>query len=821
MKTQIRIFGLLVVVLILVMPGNPVRAQSPAAARRPAGAVPAYAEDTRTARLPVRRVVLYKNGIGYFEHVGRVRGDQEVTIDFTSAQLNDVLKSLTALDLGGGRVTGVSYNSDAPLARRLGALRLPLGERASLQQFLDALRGAKLEIRSGTTAFTGRLLSVERKTRVSGGTTLEVDHLSLVTDSGEMRTVELTPLLSVRLADRDLGSEVNRYLDLISSTRAQDLRRMAIATSGSGERPLFVSYISEVPVWKTTYRLVLPSKPGAKPLLQGWAIVDNTVGEDWSNVELSLVAGAPQSFIQQLSQPYYSRRPVVPLPEAAQLTPQTHQASFISGYGSLTGAVTDPTGAVIPGATVRAVDESGNTVAQTTTDYQGRYNMAALPAGDYKLEIERAGFNKNVYQNLALNGRESLNMNAQLQVGAVSNVVMVEAGTQAVESTVSEYATIGRNLGSGRSLGNRSGAGMASPSRITGGVVGGVVGTYNSAVGEARASGSSAAQAQELGDLFEYKLKEPVTIGKNQSAMVPIVHTEIGMEKVSLWNAGTGTRPWRAIWLTNTSALTLDGGTFNVLQDETFAGEGLMDPIKPGEKRLLSYALDYSTQVDTRRDSERQSIRRVRVSKGTMFSYGGELETKTYAVRNDDTTPRVVIIEHPVRPEWKLQPGSAVPVESSAGSYRFRVTVEPKKTEKLAVIESRSREYTFVLNNITEEQIEVFQRGKNIDAAIAAAFQKVVAQKAEIARLDAEIESREEARTEIFDDQQRLRENMKALKGSSEEKELLQRYTRQLNDQENRLETLKKETEQLQAQRAAEQARLDKMIQELSFDVTL
>jgi len=60
-------------------------------------------------------------------------------------------------------------------------------------------------------------------------------------------------------------------------------------------------------------------------LLQGWAIVDNTVGEDWNNVELSLVAGAPQSFIQQLSQPYYGRRAVVPLPQEYQQAPQTHE----------------------------------------------------------------------------------------------------------------------------------------------------------------------------------------------------------------------------------------------------------------------------------------------------------------------------------------------------------------------------------------------------------------------------------------------------------------------------------------------------------------
>src|SRR6202007_2341367 len=92
------------------------------------------------AKLPIRRVVLYKNGVGYFEHLGRVHGAQDVHIDFTSAQLNDVLKSLTVLDLSGGRITGVDYNSEAPLARRLSPLRLVLGERPTAAEFLGALR---------------------------------------------------------------------------------------------------------------------------------------------------------------------------------------------------------------------------------------------------------------------------------------------------------------------------------------------------------------------------------------------------------------------------------------------------------------------------------------------------------------------------------------------------------------------------------------------------------------------------------------------------------------------------------------------------------
>jgi hypothetical protein len=190
--------------------------------------------ETTAAKLPVRRVILYKTGVGYFEHLGHVHGNEAVRIDFTSGQLNEVLQSLTVLDLNDGRISGVNYNSEAPLSERLGTLRLPLEEKTDLSKFYGALRGARLQVRSGTTTVTGRLLSVERKTRVSGGTTLEVDLATIVSDSGEVRSIELTPSVSVQLAEPDLTHEVSQYLHLLASVRQQDLRRMTLATEGSG-----------------------------------------------------------------------------------------------------------------------------------------------------------------------------------------------------------------------------------------------------------------------------------------------------------------------------------------------------------------------------------------------------------------------------------------------------------------------------------------------------------------------------------------------------------------------------------------------------------
>jgi Carboxypeptidase regulatory-like domain len=828
-----KLLALVSIAVVLPFPSGAQQQQS----LQPVKVASVPAPEAPVPDLPVRRVVLYKNGVGYFEHLGRVRGNQDIHIDFTSGQLNDALASLTVLDLNGGRISGVSYNSTAPFDKRLGALRLPLGEQTSVSKFLDALRGARLEVRSGTALVAGRLLSVERKTRTAGGTTLEVDVIALVTDGGEIREVEITPAISVRLADTGLHGEMNRYLSLLASEREQDLRRMTLAATGSGERQLFVSYISEVPVWKTTYRLVLSTSSSKKSLLQGWAIVDNTVGEDWNNVELSLVAGAPQSFIQQLSQPYYGRRAVVPLPEQFESAPQTHEARLLGG-AQIAGRVLDPAGAIISGAQVRLLDNNGAEINRTTSDDRGEYGLSGLPDGTYRLEFESKGFNKLVVNNSQVRNGLGGEQDAILQVGSVSETITVTASAPTGEMTNASLSGTAGSLGSGRALGNsRTGVGSGYGQAISNqnlkdmplngrnysylnalqpGVVGGA---FDSLL---QTSTPAAAEGQDLGDLFEYKLKDRVTLRKNQSAMVPILQSEIGAEKVSVWTASLNSgRPLRAVWLTNTSSETLDGGNFSVLEDEIFAGQGLLDAIKPGERRLLSYATDLGMLVRASGLGAPQRNTRVRIAHGVMICTSELREKNTYTVRNEDTSPRTLIVEHPARIGWNLSPDSPKPEESSMGSYRFRVSVAPKQNATLEINESRPLETRFELNTVTSDLVALMVREGSVNPAIEQALRRILDLKDQVAALDSEAEKRDGEIMRIYDDQQRLRENLKVLKGSAEEKTLTQRYTQQLSDQETHLEKLRLEKEDLEKKSGAAQEKVDKMIEDLSIEVNL
>lgn len=417
--------------------------------------------------LPVRKVVLYKNGMGYFEHLGQVRGTQTVEIVLPSAQLNDVLKSLTVIDLGRGQVTGVTYDSAAPLDRRLAELPIDLGSAQGLVSFLNLIRGTDVELRAPGGTVAGKLMGAELRTRATGpGATVQVVEVAVFTAAGEVRTVELESAGTLRLTDDKLARDIGRYFDLLGSAHQRDVRRLRIHTRGRGKRQLYVSYTSEAPIWKSTYRIVLEEKQ--KPLLQGWAVVDNTTPMDWVNVDLSLVAGAPVSFIYNLSQPIYARRPVVPLPEGVQVTPQTHEATL------------------------------------------------EAPREEEAVEVVRV-------PGAAPGGMKGV-------LGRVR------------EATPPEEARARRGLAA-------------------------KVAAEAPAVGEMmRRMAPEGAQAQALGEQFEYRMRQLVTIRRDQSALLPIIHAEVEGEKVSLFNENLGgRRPRLAVWLKNTSGMALDQGSFTVI----------------------------------------------------------------------------------------------------------------------------------------------------------------------------------------------------------------------------------------------------------------
>lgn len=286
--------------------------------------------------LPIRRITLYRSGVGYFLRAGNVDGTQRVQLKFDAPQINDVLKSLQVLDRSGGRVDAVSYASKDPLSRRLGSFALQIGDNPSVPALLERLRGSPVTLETLEGKVSGQVLSVEmRKVAAGGGKpgesgpVIDQHFVNLLTGTG-MQSVSVASIRSFKIDDAALAEDLNKALAALSESRAERVKTVDLQLSGDGTRDIAVAYVHETPVWKTSYRLVLPEGAGGTPegdksVLQGWAIVENTTDSDWTDVRLALVSGRPVSFQMDLYEPLYVFRPMIPVPTVPGVMPKAYE----------------------------------------------------------------------------------------------------------------------------------------------------------------------------------------------------------------------------------------------------------------------------------------------------------------------------------------------------------------------------------------------------------------------------------------------------------------------------------------------------------------
>src|SRR5882757_266686 len=278
-------------------------------------AFPAFAQD-----LALKRVMLSSGGLGYFEYEAAVEGDATLKLTVSLAQVDDVLKSLVVYDDKGG-VGGLSLPGREPLAQAFKDLPFDQDSLASPADLLATLKGAEITV-GGARAITGRIVSVQEETvtLADGKATTKRTRITLLTDRGLQQFI-LEDAENLQFADAALRDKVAQALLAIQSNRAKDARTLELATRGQGKRTVRVAYIVEVPVWKASYRLTLPGDPAARSALQGWATIENLSGQDWKDIELTLVSGRPVAFHQALYDAYYVKRPEVPVEVAGRLMP--------------------------------------------------------------------------------------------------------------------------------------------------------------------------------------------------------------------------------------------------------------------------------------------------------------------------------------------------------------------------------------------------------------------------------------------------------------------------------------------------------------------
>ena len=257
--------------------------------------------------LPLKKVVILTSGLAYYEHSGSLTGSANIIFPFRLNAVNDALKTLVINDPSSANPS-VTYQSENTLIQTLQSLSIDLSDMPGIAAILARLRGAEVRITT-PSSYTGRITGIEYQSSNVNYSVVNEPWLLLSTDSGIM-SINIKEIGSIKFTDPVIDSDLNRALDLIASSRNSFSRLLSVNLPGANRRNVSISYVIPCPVWKVSYRLDLSA---SKPLFQGWAIVDNDSDTDWNNVELSLVAGRPASFIQQLYPPYYVSRPVLPL----------------------------------------------------------------------------------------------------------------------------------------------------------------------------------------------------------------------------------------------------------------------------------------------------------------------------------------------------------------------------------------------------------------------------------------------------------------------------------------------------------------------------
>jgi hypothetical protein len=652
----------------------------------PAAAVTAWAVcfSSFAADLPVKEVILYKHGVGYFTRAGELKPGETARLEFKADDMNDVLKSLTVTDRDGGKVSSVRYDASEPLGKRLENFPFSTGTESTLAAFLDQMKGARIELKLGTETVAGAILGA----RVVKGSDKDAERqtVTLFGDTSDIRTFDLAAASSIRFADPKLQGQLKDYLAVLSQANSKDRRSIYIDSVGSAARDLIARYTIPPPVWKSSYRLVF-GKEGP-PMLEGWAIVDNTSGEDWTGVRLSVVSGKPISFITQLYPPRYVTRPEVELAENRAVAP---------------------------------------------TVFQGAVGAMEPAEKDARLRTPNAG-------------RTMMEQNRRVP---------------------------------------------------------------------ANSSIAPTAEGADAGELFEYSFAGPVTVKKGESAMLPFLQQKIDTRKLLIYLESFGLNPMNAAEITNSTGKTLDGGPITVYDANTYAGEALVETVKAGDKRLISYGVDLGTRITTKFDSSRDVIREIHFRRGVLTTRSAIEETRTFTIHNVDAKPKTLIIEHPQRYGYKLL--NQKPTETTSNAYRFEVKLAPTGTETFPVREERLIDQAYQLTNMTPDVLATWAQNKALTDAQRRELEQIAQKKREISDNDTSIKSADNDVADLTQDQQRVRSNIQSLNNVSGQQELVQQYARQLAGIETKLAALRDQQSQLRRTRTTLESDLNSLMERIDF----
>ena len=343
----------------------------------------------KAAELALKRVTLSSGGVGYFEYEASVAGEAQLTLDVPLNQVDDLLKSLVIYDAS-GRSGEITLSGREPLAQ--GFTDMPFGQAAltSTTSLLNALQGSDVRI-GGDEPIIGQLLHAEDTTeRSQDGSSETLIRVSILAEHG-LRQAVLRDFDGIEFTDPALQAKLKTALNRVAAYRAQGRRQLTITTHGEGARTVRVGYVVGMPLWKATYRMVLSSESNAANVrLQGWAVLENFSGRDWSDVELTLLSGNPVTFRQALYESYYVPRPSVPVESGSHVLPPPDTGAFAEPSSNVTENTVPAAG--MPRAVAKAMTVAAPPLAAAASV------PAPAPPAPLPVQVEEAAAIENATQ---------------------------------------------------------------------------------------------------------------------------------------------------------------------------------------------------------------------------------------------------------------------------------------------------------------------------------------------------------------------------------------------------------------------------------------
>ena len=715
---------------------------------------------TTDQALQLDRVVLYQNGVGYFERTGTI--DEDVLrLKIRRDQIDDLLKSLTVVDRKSGKAVSVSMPLD-PSTWTNAIAQLGPGQ-GSLASMLDGLRGVHVTLLADHQRIRGRIVMVEeifetahplplsiREDEPNPEFPREVDHRVTLLQGDELRVIRLSEVRGVILHEGDLALQLHRRLDASAGEGMFQQVEVAVRLTAAKSHDVFVSYVVSAPMWKPTYRVVLPEgEDGEKgqALLQGWAVVDNTSGEDWNDVKLALTSGEPIAFRYDLH------------------TPRTVGRPDLTEVG------------------VRR--QAAVAVGETTYDMD-----ADAPAAD-EVMAEQA------------DGDDAESEEAQVEHAEAKRR---DLSSRAAAKPQAAPAPMG---------GAGSSASPTAPPPAPPGL------DYN-ALRESTLASAKAVRAGGL-TRFDVDQAVTVPNGTSTMVAIINESVEAEQTFLyQPGGAGMGydANPYRVVRFRNTTKFQLEPGPISIYAGGSFVGEGLSEAVASMSSATIPYAVEPQILVSSVSDHSGEEMQLIRMVRGVLEVETFARKRTTWTAKaQQGFLGYTVLIRHP-KAGWNFELHEPPKdTEELGDAYLVPLKVpEMEREGHVTVIEQTpSKTSISIWDRRAVDLLSDLLASARLGAVNRRTLEPIVTLRQDIGRIDTRIEGLQKQQSQLDERAEQTRQNLEAIKKDTAAGALRRQLGQRLDEFTREADRMGREIVQLQSERLEKKIRLEDLVQDLDL----